>query len=267
MNWRFVLRGGAFALLILFLVLVVSQLFLRSLLAAPSAGPLPPPPVITAPKGGLPSVSVGLKEWGRYRGEAYQAVGCGFFFRLDDQSVVAATTAHSVVLGSRDHPLEWIAFGAAEEFVFIAEMDTLFGEPGKPRFGRRLTGDFILLRVDQPIDLALVLLPDPRGEPQAGERVALYSGLGDPSGGLNIRMGTVQVVDEFGAWVVMDERFDPGGMSGSPFLSEYTGKVVGMALAATQREDGTVIGIHPIGSLVEKAEGATSFIPIRDCCP
>ncbi len=266
-NWKFVFRGGGFALLLLVFILIASGFLLRNLLAAPASGPLPPPPIITAPRGQLPSVPVGLKEWARYQGEEYQPAGSGFFFLLDNRTVVVATTAHSVALSRSDHPLERIALGVADEAGFIAEMNTLFGEPGKPRLGRGLTGDFILLRVDHPIDPALVLLPDPRGEPQAGERVALYNGLGDGSGGLSVRMGTVQVMNRYGAWVVMDEIFHPGGMSGSPFLSEHTGKVLGMALAASQREDGTVIGMHPIGSLVEKGKAASTFPEIWEYRP
>jgi hypothetical protein len=48
-------------------------------------------------------------------------------------------------------------------------------------------------------------------------------------------------------------------MSGSPFVSEHTGNVVGMAISAGQSEFGLMIGMHPIGSLVNKAEGATVF--------
>lgn len=263
-NWKFVLRGGAFALLSLILLLIVSGILLRHQLAAPPAGALPARPIIAAPKGKLPGAPVGLMQWARYQGEEYRPVGCGFFFLLDDGTVVAAMAAHSVALDRRDHPLERIALGIAGEAGFIAEMDTLFGVPGKPRLGRGLSGDYLLLKVDQPIDPALVLAPDPRGGPQAGERVVLYSGLGDGAGGISLRMGTVQVVDKHGAWVVMDEIFSPAGMSGSPFLSEHTGRVVGMALAATQREDGLVIGMHPIESLAEKALDAAVFERLAD---
>ena len=71
--------------------------------------------------------------------------------------------------------------------------------------------------------------------------------------------GTVHAVDRNGAWVLIDDEFKPGLMSGSPFVSEHTGDVVGMAISAGQSEFGLMIGMHPIGSLVSKAEDAASF--------
>jgi hypothetical protein len=53
-------------------------------------------------------------------------------------------------------------------------------------------------------------------------------------------------------------------MSGSPIVSFHTGRVVGMALAAGLREGHTVIGMHPIGSLVEKGLEAVDFIPLSE---
>jgi hypothetical protein len=48
-------------------------------------------------------------------------------------------------------------------------------------------------------------------------------------------------------------------MSGSPFLSQHTGQVVGMAVAANPRPDWLLLGVHPIGSIVRLAESATDF--------
>ena len=65
--------------------------------------------------------------------------------------------------------------------------------------------------------------------------------------------GAVLSVDPTAVWVVMDEAFDPSGLSGSPFISQHTGKVIGMAIATTKRGGKVLLGLHPIGSLVEKA--------------
>jgi hypothetical protein len=110
----------------------------------------------------------------------------------------------------------------------------------------------------------LTLSPDPRGEPQEGEKILLYSGLGDDTGGLSAYPGTIQSVDKNGAWVVMDDNFQHGGMSGSPFISAHTGKVVGMAITAANRNGRLYIGMHTVGSLVEKAMGADNFPLIQD---
>jgi hypothetical protein len=124
--------------------------------------------------------------------------------------------------------------------------------------------DFVLLKTDGNIDSNLVLTPDPRGAPQPGERVSLYSGLGDGTGGLRILEGTVQSVEPTAVWVLMDPSEYPGGMSGSPLLSQHTGQVIGMAIATAPRGGRHRIGFHPIGSIVAQAESAVNFPMIAD---
>jgi hypothetical protein len=259
MKWKFVLRGLALALLVLVLGIGAASLYLSRFFIDIPTGPTPYPPTISAPQGELPDTQVGLKEWAKYGGNDYVPVGNGFFLGMDGDIVIGVTTAHSVSTFDSNHSLAKIAFSIADQPGFITEMDTLYGQPGKPRFGEDMTVDFILLRVDEAIDPVLVLSPDPRGEPQAGERILLYSGLGDGAGGLRVYPGTIMTVDRNGAWAVMDDEFSPAGMSGSPFLSEHTGRVVGMAIVAGHRDGRLMIGMHPIGSLVEKAEEAIAF--------
>jgi hypothetical protein len=95
--------------------------------------------------------------------------------------------------------------------------------------------------------------------PQPGERVVLFSGQGDDDGSLRSLAGTVITAGPTGVWVLMDETFDAGRMSGSPLLSEHTGQVVGMAIAVVPRGDRIMIGFHPIGHIVELAASATAF--------
>jgi len=61
-------------------------------------------------------------------------------------------------------------------------------------------------------------------------------------------------------WVLMDELFNPSMMSGSPFVSQHTGQVMGMLIAVTPRRNRLLMGVHPIGSIVELAESATDYI-------
>jgi hypothetical protein len=259
MNWKFVFRGSILAIVILAIGAVAAFLYISRFSVNIPTGPTPPPPTLLVPQGSFPETQVGLKEWAKYGGNDYVPVGNGFFLGMDGGNVIGVTTAHSVSTFDSNHSLAKIAFSIADQPGFIAEMDTLYGEPGKPRYGRDMTVDFILLRVDDTVDPVLVLSPDPRGEPQAGERILLYSGLGDGAGGLCVYPGTIMTVGENGAWAVMDDDFSPAGMSGSPFLSEHTGKVVGMAIVTGSSEGRLMIGMHTIGSLVMKVEEAKSF--------
>jgi hypothetical protein len=259
LNIKFVLRGLLLALPVAAITSVAFILVMfRAQLGRPP-DPTPPPPTILAPRGELPAGPVGLQEWARYRGEVYSLVGSGFLIPLSDGKIVGVTTAHSVSLGNPDRPLEQIALGVASQTDFVAEFDTLWGQPGQPRTGGDMTVDYVLLQTDQPIDSSFVLTPDPRGVPQPGERVSLFSGVGDGHGGRRILEGTVQSVSDTAVWVLMDDLFNPGLMSGSPFVSQHTGQVVGMAIAVSLRGSRLLLGAHPIGSIVQLAGSATEF--------
>jgi hypothetical protein len=259
MNVRFVVRGSLLAIIVVLLALLAVVAFTESQNQAFQSQPpaLPPVPIVNAPRGTLPAAPGGLVEWTRYGVDDYRPVGRGFLLRLPDGQVVGITTAHSLSFSSRP-PLKSIALAQGERSDLVIEFDTLRGEPGNARTGEDMTIDYVLLNVpiDQPIDPALILDPDPRGLPQAGERVALYSIVADQP---RVLQGAVLSVEPGAVWVVMDDAFDPSGLSGSPFLSTHTGKVIGMAIATTRRGGKVLLGLHPIGSLVEKAAMAETF--------
>ncbi len=246
------------------IVSAVLLLVMNQAQIGPPPDPTPPPPTILAPRGELPAGPVGLQEWAQYRGQAYSLVGSGFLILLGDGKIVGVTAAHSVLIGDLDRPLERIALSVASQTDFVAEFDTLWGQPGQPRTGGDMSVDYVLLRADRPVDSSFVLRPDPRGAPQPGERVSLFSGLGDGHGGRRILEGTVQSVDDAAVWVLMDELFNPSLMSGSPFVSQHTGQVVGMAIAVSPRRGRLLLGAHPIGSIVQLAESAAEFPKIGE---
>jgi hypothetical protein len=175
LNIKFVVRG---LLLALPVAVIASLAFILVIMPAQIGGPLdptPPPPTILAPRGALPAGPVGLQGWARYRGQADRQVVHGFLIRLSDGEIVGVTPAHGFSFDNPDHPLEQIALGAPGQTDFMVEFDTLRGQPGQPRTGGDMTVDYVLLQADQPIDASFVLTPDPRGAPQPGERVALFS--------------------------------------------------------------------------------------------
>jgi hypothetical protein len=122
------------------------------------------------------------------------------------------------------------------------------------------------MQTGQSIDPIVALTPDPRGAPQPGEQVSLFSGVGRGEGadGRRILEGTVHSVSDTTVWVLMDDLFSPGLMSGSPFVSQHTGQAVGMVVAATPRRTRLLLGMHPIGSIVRLAESASEAIPVDE---
>ena len=262
MNARFLIRGLLLAIPLAVLI-SAGWILLQTPLLRP-ADPTPPPPTILAPQGAMPIGSVGLEEWAQYRDQPFRRVGSGFFFSLANGEIVGATTSHSVSLSNTSHPLERIALGIAGHAGFVASLDTMRGQPGHRFKPEDLAADYLLLYVNVPIESSLVLVPDPRGTPQPGERVSLYSGLGDDQGGRRVLEGTVQSADKKAVWILMDGWFNAGSMSGSPFVSQHTGQVVGMVVAGSPRLGRLLIGAHPVGSLLHLAESASQFPKLRD---
>jgi hypothetical protein len=286
LNWKFVARGlalaiGALAVMLVGLYLALPWLFLRI-----PYGPTPPPPEIAEPAGSLPVQWPGLETWAVYPARDPRLAGSGFFLRLPDGVTVYVSAAHAFDLSSDLHAIEV----GADPLVLTA----LYGEPGVPRlFGSDLRVDYILFATEGSAsgttegsasgttegsasgttgterpgavgggpDPDLVGEPDARGAPQPGERLVLYPGVADSRRPL---IGTVLSVEARAVWVIMDDAFDAGLMSGSPFFSEHTGRIVGMALVSGEKQGHTVIGLHPIGSLVEIGMNASSITPLSE---
>lgn len=269
MNLRFVINGLVFAIPLAIAATGVALVALRvRAVVGPPPDPTPPPPTITAPRGPLPDGVVAFEEWVRFRGESYRWVGCGFLMARSDApaSPVGVTTAHSAPPGDPNHVLESIQLRAVQPSGYTLEFSTLYGAPGRPRSGDDLTVDYVLLRPSHAVESGYVLLADPRGAPQPGERVSLVKCVGGATGGQHVLEGTVQSVDTAAVWVLMDAPFAPAEWSGSgsPLLSQHTGQVVGMLIAGMLRGTSLLLGMHPVGSLVEKMTTAESFPTLEE---
>ena len=257
MNLRFVIK--ALILAIPLALLITAGWILARMGFTQIADPTPPPPTFLVPQGDRPTGMVGLREWAQYRNEPYQPVGSGFFLLLDSDEVVGVTTAHSVSVGNPNRPLDRIALGIAGHPEQRWEYTVLRGLPGHPVGAANLSADYLLLDARIQLPEELLLEADRRGAPQPGERVILYSGLGDGHGSPDVHEGTVQSVDDRGFWMLTDRWFNPAQMSGSPIVSQHTGQVVGMVVAGSPRLGRNLLGAHPIGSLVSLASSATEF--------
>lgn len=216
----------------------------------PTLGPSPPPPIIAAPRGALPPGHVAFEAWAQHADGSTQRAGSGFLLQLANGDVVGVMTAHGLNWATSP---QMIAFHLPQQSQPLVEVDPRTASVGRAFTGYRFDLDFVVLPTDEPMDTALVLQPDARGGPQPGERVVLFGGGGDGDGNPRALYGTVTAASAEAVWVQMDDVFDPAAMSGSPLLSAHTGQVVGMAVAGRQRSP-MLLGFHPIGSLVQKAQ-------------
>jgi len=272
LNTQFITRSliiifSVLGLALAILVILPREILLRgvSLWITRPLDPTPSLPTITAPRGSIPIGNVGLQEWVIYKDGTRELRGSGFLLRLNNGNVIGVTTAHSLTdLGEQGNRLSKIAFLLPSSSNVVIDSDTLHGDAGVARTTFDLAVDYVLLRLNGSIHPNYVLTLDARGAPQSGERVSLFSGLGDDQGHRRELQGTVFDVGAQGFWVVFDEWFDPGMMSGSPVMSQHTGNVLGMAIVMSPRGDRITIGFHPIGNIVKQAEGAKAFVKIGE---
>jgi len=237
-RWDFVLRGVMLSALFLGMAGVAGFLWLRWLSG---------PPVLVDLLG---AQTLALNHPDKTKGLHFQSSG---FFLQVGEGIYASTAAHSLIdFWGRGMP-KMIPVTLPGDSSPVFQIKTAGGAWGRPRWGRDLRVDYALFVVNQAVDPAWVLQPDARGQAEPGERVWLHSGAGD---GAEVFGGVVYNVSARAVWVVMDEKFSPWGMSGSPFISAETAHVVGMAIVTGQQDGRLVIGMHPIGSLVKKIKAA-----------
>lgn len=275
LNGKFLVRGLLAALVLLIAGLVwlsynlqtVILSFVPGIAVEPTVGPTPPLPALTAPRGALPAGRPGLAELAQFTDGSAGAIGSAFLLQLENGPVIGVTTAHSFYLsGWPAHAVDHLAFRYPDTEDNLVMFWNFYGPPGRVFTGYNFDMDYVLLQAQDLLPNAPVLRPDPRGAPVPGERVIVYSGLGDGLGGERMITGTVTTVAATAVWAQMDGGGDPGGMSGSPLVSAHTGLVVGMAVSAGQNPP-IRIGFHPIGSIVAKAAAAQTFPPVAGYHP
>ena len=211
----------------------------------PSWSTVPPPPVIEVPRGSPPAGYLGLTG----RGENGAEFACGFLMELEDGWRVAVGAAHVAVYQTG------VPVALEDSEGRVAARLTGQLDLGRPYIREHLTMDYVFYSVDPNGSPAEVLKPDPRGQGQPGERVWVFGRSGDGAGGSKGWPGVVMQVDPEVTWLQMEDSFYPVGFSGCPAVSQYTGRVIGMVLAGADRSP-VVMGLHPVGSLVEKAQKA-----------
>lgn len=236
-------------LLLVFLVLnpgilraLVRWLPVPGVVDIPAPGATPAPPAINLPPGAVPSGFLAL--WGEYSGGQF---GCGFLLGLDDGRRVGVSAAHATApllphVPGRFRAIDGTTAAALEGQV--ARGHTFIRDD--------FTTDYVLWGVAEVTHPESLLRPDPRGQGQPGESVLLLSPFEADSGGSKGWPGVVMRAAPTVTWVQLEASLDPRGLSGCPVVSLVTGRLVGMAVAG-QNTSPSVIGLHPVASLVEKA--------------
>jgi len=220
---------------------VILSLPIPEVVRYPALGPTPLPPSIQAAPGAIPRGTLAFS--GAYDGGAFS---CGFLLDLGDGRRVGVSAAHATAALPPGTRAALLLADGTPAVILTGQIGR-----GQPFVQEQFTLDYVLWSVEAGADLSLFLRPDERGQAQPGERVLVLSqAAGSP------RWPGVVIRSDAGAtWIQLDDAFDPRGLSGCPVISQYTGRFIGMAVAGADRPP-VILGLHPAGSLVEKARAA-----------
>jgi hypothetical protein len=188
--------------------------------------------------------------------------GTGFFARTPDSRIAAVSSAHFL---DRDGPplleARWLQLPAYQP---LATFTQSWGQPGTAGEGMDLRSDYLLMPAPEtiPVDLALDL--DPRTQPQVNERIWFLNKSDTEELGYELLQGRVVQSDEKYSVVTLDQQIALQSQSGSPFISQSTGKVIG-TLSSAEMSGATVrLLLTPSKAILDALAAGREFPQLRD---
>jgi hypothetical protein len=190
--------------------------------------------------------------------------GTGFFARAPDGRVVAVTSAHLVdPQGPALLEARWLDLRTGNP---VAVLTRSWGPPGKGGTDTPtsdLRSDYLLLPVQVPIPPDQVLELDPRPTPEIQERVWFPNK--DQSAPLGYRLvaGAVAAAAVKCLTVILDQPIALTSQSGSPIISQTTGRVIGTLSRGGRERGRTVLLLTPAAALLKALTGHQAIPLLR----
>jgi hypothetical protein len=181
--------------------------------------------------------------------DTYQ--GTGFFAKAPNGKIAAVSSAH--FLERNGPPLleaKWLNVHTSKP---VATFTLSWGTPG--RAGTRypavdLRSDYLLMPAPESVSADLALELDPRPKPTRNERIWFPNKDDTLPLGYRVVAGTVVESDETYSVVVLDEEITLQSQSGSPFISQATGKVIGTLSSADFGSSRPRLLLTPSGAIL-----------------
>ena len=191
--------------------------------------------------------------------------GTGFFVKAPDGRVAAVTSAHFL---DRDGPplleAKWLDVRTQEP---VATFTQSWGPPGSQGTTQPvvdLRSDYLLLPAPEGVPADLALQWDPRLAPDRGERVWFPNKDPDAPLGYQLLPGTVVEARPKYSLVALGQVVKLQSQSGSPVVSQATGKVIGTLSRGLEQRDKTLLLLAPSHAILEALARAKEFPLLRD---
>jgi hypothetical protein len=191
------------------------------------------------------------------------AQGTGFFVKAPSGKLVAVTSAHFI---DADGPAllkaEWQTIDGNE---LAATLTKSWGPPGKlgrSQFDQRR--DYLLFPAEPDIEVPHVFEFDPRPRVEDEELIWFVDKDGSKSAAdQRVVSGSVTLESPLALIIELDEPIKLQSQSGSPFISQKTGKVIGILSSATQDGDRVKLIAAPVKKMVEQLQDESLFPELR----
>jgi hypothetical protein len=189
--------------------------------------------------------------------------GTGFFATAPDGRVAAITSSHFL---DRHGPAlleaRWLDIRTQAP---VATFKLSWGPPGTGSTDTPtldLRRDYLLLPVQDRVPGDLVLELDPRAQPEVKERIWFPNKDKTAPLGYRLVTGTVVAADVKYVSVILDQPVPLVSQSGSPIISQATGRVIGTLSRGGQERGQTLLILAPASALLE-ALTKSDFPPLR----
>lgn len=190
--------------------------------------------------------------------------GTGFFARTEKGEVVGVSSAH--FLDFDGPPLLGAVWTDVGSYDAVCVFNTSLGKPGKGRGGDErnvdLRNDYLIMPA-LGISAEMALPLDGRKSVEKGERVWLPNKDEDAKLGFTLAAGTVTAVETGYVTVELDERIELQSQSGSPFISQKTGAVIGTFSSASESKKSQEIYLTPASAIAAAIAGAKEMPALR----
>lgn len=216
------------------------------------------PPAIAAPRGQI--LYQPVFNWA---GGEQTAQGTGFFVKAPNGKFAAVTSAHFV---EPDGPAllnaTWQTIDGEQ---IAAKLTKSWGPPGKlggSKYDQR--SDYLLFPAQPLFDLPQVLEFDSRPQVEDDEPIWFVDKDGSKSAAeQRVIAGQVRLVTPLALMIVLDEPIELQSQSGSPFISQKTGKVIGLLSLGGEKDGEVQLIAAPVNRIVKQLQDDTSFPELR----
>jgi hypothetical protein len=178
--------------------------------------------------------------------------GTGFFTKAPDGRVAAVTSAHFLDMhGPALLEARWLDIRTKTP---VATFELSWGQPGNGGTDTStldLRRDYLLMPVQEQLPDEQILELDPRTKPEGKERIWFPNKDKAAPLGYRVVIGTVVVADMKYITVILDQQITLVSQSGSPIISQATGRVIGTLSRGGRERGKTVLLLTPASALLE----------------